>query len=229
MTERDGDDLQRPAEQGANRGVVLVVALVVTGLVTFGAYLSSQVPSAAPDLGEAGTILPVPLEIPEFALVDEQGERFDLSRLAGHWSLLFFGYTYCPDVCPNTLQGLAGARRLSEERGQAGAPFPKVVFVSVDPERDSVERMREYLAFFDPTFDGATGSPSEIEPLTRAFGVFHRKADEEAENGYLVEHSAYVFLVGPDAQLRAVLHEPHAPEEFLETLEFVQSLKEGSG
>ena len=228
MTDPNEDDLQRPAVEGSSRGIVLVVALLATGLVTFGAYLSSQVPSAAPALGEAGTILPVPLEIPEFALVDEQGQRFDRSRLAGHWSLLFFGYTYCPDVCPATLQGLAGARRLSEERDQAGASFPQVVFVSVDPKRDSVERMREYLAFFDSSFGGATGSPSEIDILARAFGVFHRKAEGEAENGYLVEHSAYVFLVGPDAQLQAVLHEPHAPEEFLETLEFVQSLKEGT-
>ncbi len=215
-----------PGAAGSDRPLVVLVALVLTGLVTFGVYLARLAPAEVPELGEAGRILRVPRELPAFDLIDHRGEPFDRARLVGGWSLLFFGYTSCPDVCPLTLQGLASARREAALRTRSTSAFPEVVFVSVDPQRDPVERLAEYVAYFDPAFLGVTGEARAVDPLVDAVGAFYRaEVPADAPDAYRVDHTAFVFLVGPDAHLRAVLEEPHDPAEFLDTLAIVQSLE----
>jgi len=199
--------------------MAVLVFLVAVGTLAFAAYVWELAPPAAPNVGEGARVLPVPLAIEDFALVDHEGAPFDRSRLEGHWSVLFFGYTYCPDICPLTLQRLAAVQPLLAEDG---IPSQQVVFVSVDPDRDR-ERIREYIAYFDPSFIAATGDPAQIERLARSVGAFHEKARQEGDD-YLINHSSVLFLVDPSAKLRAVLEDPHDPQEYVELLARVQSL-----
>ena len=207
---------------GGGRAVAVAIGIVGAALLGFGILLSRLAPSSPTDLGEGVTLLPVPLEIPQFALVDHRGEPFDRSRLAGRWSLLFFGYTYCPDICPATLQRLAEVQdRLPNET--------QVVFVSVDPERDSQERIAEYVGYFHSALIGVTGSPTEIDKLARAVGAFHRKAPGDAAGeGYLVDHSVSLFLVDPGARLEALMRDPSNPQRFLRLLAKIESMNRGT-
>jgi protein SCO1/2 len=114
---------------------------------------------------------------------------------------LGFGYTFCPDVCPTTLAELAQLRR---RLGAAGKDF-QVVYVTVDPERDTAPRLREYLSAFDPTFVGATGSVAQMAAVREAYGVFAEKKAGAHPAAYLVHHSASVYLIDPAGRLREMI------------------------
>jgi protein SCO1/2 len=208
-----------PAPRGGiDRGALLVgvASLVLIGGFVFALWKIA--PPPPPDLGPEAHVLTVPLDVPEFALTDHRGKPFDRDRLLGRWSLLFFGYTYCPDICPVTLSKLAPVLDLLGPDSEVQA-----VFVSVDPERDGTERLAEYVTFFHPALIGASGDEAEIARLTEAIGVFHQKRAIEAvggerADGYLVDHSSSLFLVDPSARLHAILHEPDDPEAFVELL-----------
>jgi protein SCO1/2 len=196
---------------------VIVTAAI---LAAFASLLWMVAPEKSLDLGDEGHVLPVARAIPEFELVDHRGETFDRSRLEGEWSLLFFGYTYCPDVCPMTLQSLARVQALMDPNAST-----QVVFVSVDPTRDTTARLAEYVEFFHPALVGASGDAAELERLTHAMGAFYRQGETGAQaDDYLVDHSASLFLVDPQARLHAVLHEPQDPQAFIDLLERVQSV-----
>lgn len=158
------------------------------------------------------TLLPQPRELPAFALVDQNGSPFGREAFAGRVSLVFFGFTHCPDICPATLQQLAFARReLSESLPPA--ELPAIVFVSVDPERDDVESVAAYVDAFGDGIDGLTGPLEEIDKLTRALGIFHSRAPQP-EGGYQVEHSAAVIVIDRQGRYRAVFSAPHETEAF---------------
>ena len=172
---------------------------------------SQQETAAAPTL-EAATWLPDGgRSLPRFELTSAAGESFGPSDLKGQWDLLFFGYTHCPDVCPLTLQTLASVReRMTEEAPQAEPP--RMIFVSVDPERDDPQRIQEYLQFFDPEFVGVTGPTEDLVPLTARLGILHAKQNNPQSDDpqdYLVDHSAGLILVGPAGRWRALFPAPH--------------------
>lgn len=137
-----------------------------------------------------------PQALAPFALIDHERRAFDLARLRGRWSFLFFGFTHCPDVCPTTLATLAHLRR---ELGDVEA---QVVFVSVDPARDDAARLKRYTSAFDAGFIGVTGPAAELHALARQLDVAYR-ADAAAGEDYPVVHSAAVFLVDPQARYHA--------------------------
>jgi protein SCO1/2 len=204
----------------SNLGSIAAIAVLLGAVAVFGVILWKSAPDAPPDLGEDVHVLPVPLEIPDFSLVDHTGDPFTRSSLEGRWTLLFFGYTYCPDICPTTLQSLVPVQDLLGDGSDTS-----VVFVSVDPARDDVERMAEYVAFFHPTLMGVTGEPAEIEKLTRAVGAYNEAREPEpGADGYLVDHASSLFLVGPDARLHAILHEPTDARAFVALLRRIQAL-----
>ena len=150
---------------------------------------------------QAATVLPEPRPLPEFTLTDTAGREFTRASLRGRHRLVFFGFTYCPDICPLTLQVLATV--VDEIAARAPELVPEVVFVSVDPERDTPARIRDYLRNFDAQFVGVVGSEAAVEPLVQALGVTVHKVETDGRQ-YNVVHNGTVFVVDPDASLVAI-------------------------
>lgn len=151
------------------------------------------------------TRFPEAREIASFSLIDHNKAVFDNSVLKDRWSFIFFGYTHCPDVCPTTLSVLNSvARKLGDLDEDI-----RFVFLSVDPERDTPEQLAQFVSYFNADFIGVTGTPEGIEQITRQLGVLHIRAQpEEGASGYLVDHSASVFLFDPDGRYHAVFSPP---------------------
>ena len=143
-------------------------------------------------------------------------EPFDLSDLRGQVSLVYFGYTACPDICPTNLAIIALALRALTPRELGRV---QVVFVSVDPERDSTERLNEYVGFFHPSIIGVTGTPEEIAGAAAQYGAAYRRAEQpESAMGYTVDHSAHTYVVNPSGELVEVLDHATPAEEIVATL-----------
>lgn len=156
------------------------------------------------------------LAIPDLQQGD--GSHFNTSSLQGKWSILFFGYTHCPDVCPTTLSDLAQVKR--EYAKQSGKPFPQVVFISVDPQRDTPEILGKYVSYFDKDFIGATGEEKLLTAITvQVHSTFVTKPSKN-ENEYQVGHSLNLILINPDAELVAVLRAPHSVKTIMDALQY---------
>lgn len=158
----------------------------------------------------AGYVLATPRPLPAAELVDERGEPFRPGDFAGRWSFLYFGYTYCPDVCPLTLVELANLKKLLA--AEPLAPHADYYLVSVDPKRDTPARLREYVAYFDPEFRGLTGSPEALAALAQATETLYEVPEGEAGDNYLVSHSSNVVLLDPAGLVHAVFTPPHDPK-----------------
>lgn len=204
-------------------GIMGALAIAVIVLVVLALRV---IPESVPDPGEHARVLITPREIPTFSLIDHRGQLFDRDRLEGRWSLLFFGYTSCPDVCPFVLQELVKVKRSFDERENSGREMPDVIFISVDPRRDSEARLAEYIEFFDPSFTGVSGPDSELQQLARAVGAYYETPGDEAGDSYLVNHASKLFLVDPSGRFLALLDDPHDPDEFIDLLAKVQTIGE---
>ena len=145
-------------------------------------------------------------ELPDFSLIDQQGRMFGSANLRGRWSLMFFGYTNCPDFCPTTLTTLAA---MQKRLRAANAPvLPQVIFVSVDAKRDTPAQMAKYVPYFDPGFIGLTASDQpSIEAVAKELGVgvIIRPA---SDGNYTVDHTGAIFVLNPDGRLAAILTGP---------------------
>ncbi len=167
--------------------LVAAPALVASG--AFGQVLGSQ-PFAAFRYDP-------PVPAPKFTLISHDGRRVSLDDLRGQYLLTYFGYTYCPDICPSTLITLAKAR---SSLG-AKAAHVQILFITVDPERDTPEVIGRYVRRFDPEIIGLTGDPGAIAQTARAYGVTFSKVPLGNTGNYSVDHSAYIFLVDPQGRL----------------------------
>jgi protein SCO1/2 len=153
----------------------------------------------------AATRFPHARPLTPFSLVDHRGQPFDNAALPGHWSFLFFGYTHCPDVCPTTLSVL---NAVAQQLSGSGLPA-RFVLVTVDPERDTPERLAQFVSYFNQDFLGVTGDALQLEQLTRQLGVLHVRVDAPQQSGdYLVDHTAGVFLTDPSGNYHAVFTPP---------------------
>lgn len=155
------------------------------------------------------TLLEPPRPLPAFSLLDQNGGAFSNAQLQGRWSLLFFGFTHCPDICPTTLGMLAQVEKKLATTPQT--PPPQVLLVSVDPERDTPAQLASYVKFFSPTFTGITGDAAKVAELTRAMGVPTAKT-ALANGDYTVDHSAIIFVLDPQGAMRAVFSTPHVAD-----------------
>jgi len=214
-------------------GYALVLAVLVVG-----GWLWLKPSHPAADHGIPGLLWPLYKTLPEFRFTDQDGQAFGLDQLRGHWSLLYFGYTHCPDICPTTLNELMGMKQrlaaegrslpsttLRERSGVEGRSPSGVeghgaegtelryVFVSVDPQRDDPASLKKYASYFDPALIALSAEETALAPLKRALGVVtlqtaSRQGEPSALN-YEVEHSAGLFLVDPEARLVATFSAPH--------------------
>jgi protein SCO1 len=175
-------------------------------------------PAAPVDLA-TGTYLTPSRKLPDFSLIDQQGRQFGTANLRGHWSLMFFGYTNCPDFCPTTLTTLASMQK--RLRAAKAAVLPEVIFVSVDAKRDTPAQLAKYVPYFDPEFIGLTAidQPS-IEAVAKKLGVgvIIRPADG---NNYTVDHSGAIFVLDPEGRLAAILTGPFTASALQEDFQHI--------
>jgi protein SCO1/2 len=149
-----------------------------------------------------------------FALIDEAGRPVTEADFGGRWLLLYFGYTFCPDVCPTELGTVAAAI------DALGADAERVVpvFITIDPERDQPALIADYVARFHPRLRGLTGSPQQIAEAARRYRVYYAKTRRAEAADYLMDHSSFIYLVGPDARVRALFRPETAPEAIAGTV-----------
>ncbi len=154
---------------------------------------------ATPGVTLPATSTPAPAT--DFTLTDQDGRPFRLSDQRGNVVLLFFGYTNCPDVCPTTL---AIWKQVQRALGPAASRI-RFVFVTVDPDRDTTERIKDHLAIFSPDFIGLSGTPDELSAVYQAYGIYHEKAEAQGSAaGYLVTHTASTLFIDPDGRWRGL-------------------------
>lgn len=166
---------------------------------------------ATPEKLQQATVLPETRALADFSLLDHEGGPFTRDDLLGDWSLVFFGFTNCPDICPATLQQLAIARQRLAANDR---DFPRIILVSVDPERDTPAVMAQYVSKFGPQVIGVTGDIAEIMKLTKPLGIFFARSGESDDN-YSVDHSAVVLLLNRDAQWHSLFSAPHSVDSLV--------------
>jgi protein SCO1 len=196
--------------------VLLVAWLVVMAIALAAMSLRDNVPQ--PDL--VGVLRPAPQPLAAFEMIDHRGEAFTVDRFAGKWTFLFFGYTFCPDICPTTLAMLRALGNQLAERGFDDDRFD-MLFVSVDPERDTPEQIARYIGFFGERFTGITGNPDEVLSFAKQFGAMYFKEQQTSAQQYLVAHTGSVFLTSPRAELVASFSPPHDPRTIADLFEQV--------
>jgi protein SCO1/2 len=171
------------------------------------------------------SVLPKPKEVASFKLEDKEGNVFSNQNLRGHWSLLFFGFTSCPAICPPSMTALKQAYSIIESKHKA---LPQVVFISVDPERDTPVRIKNYVTSFNKSFQGFTGNKEQLDKLTSSLGILYMKVNPQgspnssdanlaaassdssvSSKDYTIDHSGSILLVDPQGRLTAIFTMPH--------------------
>jgi protein SCO1/2 len=189
-----------------SRGVSLLVALLLLFLFA----------GCQPAHEFAGTEYPEPEVAPDFELESAAGP-VKLSDFDGRFVMLYFGYTFCPDVCPATLANMKQVRRLLEE----DADQLQVIMITVDPDRDTADQLAEYVGYFDDSFIGLTGDQAAIDGIAKTYGVYHQKHEGTEATGYLVDHTAATFLLDSQRRLRLIFSYDDMAEQIADDIRFL--------
>lgn len=194
-------------------GLVLTLAMLAA-LAGFLGYRLGE-PNSTAQVAEEG---PVPLGGP-FTLIDSTGKQVTNRELLGRYALIYFGYIYCPDICPTALASMARGLDLLESVKPAAAQMVQPVFITIDPERDRPEAVGQYVEAFHPRLLGLTGSPEQVAAAAKGYRVFYQKVNPETSSEYLMDHASNLFLMDPTG--RFVTHFPHnaTPDRISERLE----------
>lgn len=166
------------------------------------------------------TVFQIPRPIIEFDLLDHHGEPFVRSNLDDQWTLAFFGFTHCPDICPTTLFLLSQSKKLLSDLPSQQQPV--IAMFTVDPARDTPEQLADYVPHFGGDITGVTGPLPAIQSLTESLGVAYAYTPD-GNGGYTVDHTASIFLISPDAQLKAVFTTPHESDTIARDLRHIIS------
>lgn len=207
--------------------VTVLIGAALLGLATgIGIYTSKFYPMEDQDTQAIhGLLWPNPKPLSLFTTIDQDGNEFGLERMLGKWSFVFFGYTHCPDVCPVTLSILNQVHAQLAKTGNS--QHVQIIFVSVDPERDTPDKLKSYVKYFNPEFIGISGSEQQINELCRQIGITSIKGMETTPGEYLVDHTASVFLFDPKGRLVSLFSAPqqvdNAVEQFLKIRKFIES------
>ena len=203
-----------------NKVLIVVVAIAAMGSGFWAAsYLKStdtDTPATIPPRAFHGTLLSTPRKIAIPALSKDDGSVLTAADFQNHWTLVFFGYTHCPDICPTTLNAIAQSKK------QAPEDFPNVLFVSVDPERDTVDMLGEYVQYFDPSFKGVTGDEKLIQALALQMSSVYMRMPGTKDENYLMDHSSAILALNPEGKLVAFINPPHTPENILKALKSIR-------
>ena len=192
---------RRPVLLFAAACAVIAVAMIAVTVVLINRPAAGLQPGEVVSTGQPDVGGP-------FQLVDHDGQPVDQSMLEGKWSLVFFGFTYCPDFCPTTLAALeATKQRLGDK-----AKNLQIIFISVDPERDTPQALKDYLSSegFPEGVIGLTGAPAQVKAAADAYRAFYQKVGEGED--YTMNHSLTVYLMGPDGRFRTAVAEELGPE-----------------
>lgn len=195
-----------------------VCTLLAVGLAVFTmASVNKQNASNAPRAREVAT--GQPLVGGDFTLVNQDGQTVDQTLLDGKWSLVFFGFTYCPDYCPTTLGVLDAVK---EQLGDDAKDL-QIIFVSIDPARDTPQMMKDYLSSdgFPEGVIGLTGTPEQVSAAAKAYRVYYQKSGEG--EGYTMNHSLTIYLMGPDGKLRSPLTHDLGPDKSADVIRRVMA------
>ena len=163
----------------------------------------------------AGLLWPPPQQLEQFDFADHQASPFGIGRLQDKWSMLFFGYTHCPDVCPITLNVLDKVDELIAAQPDIHADL-QILFITVDPQRDLPERLESYVSYFNERFIGLRANQQELARLTRQLGIAYQLTGDPDSNDYLVDHSTAVLLLDPQRRLVGVFSAPHRAADIAE-------------
>ena len=187
--------------------IAIAVALAVTTIVVVNRR-DGAVPSMATSTGQPSVGGP-------FQLVDQDGRTVDQTMLDGKWSLVFFGFTYCPDFCPTTLTALESTKRQLGDR----AKDVQIVFITVDPERDTPQALKDYLSSdgFPQGVIGLTGTPEQVKAAADVYRAYYQKVGEGED--YTMNHSLTVYLMGPDGRFRSALAHDLGPQRSAQVIE----------
>lgn len=192
-------------QRGRSLSILLATVAAFAIGVVFYSYQNSQSESyIAEKLQKATSMHSNPRALPEFILTSHLDSEFSNQDLVGSWSMIFFGFTHCPDVCPLTLSTLDQV--VNELAGFEN--IPRSIFISVDPKRDEPEKLKQYVEHFNHEMIGLTGEKAQIDKLTQSVGAIYAIGDDTSEN-YLVDHSAHIFVTAPDGKLVALFSTPH--------------------
>ena len=154
-----------------------------------------------------------------FSLTDQNGATVSDKQFAGKYRLVYFGYTYCPDVCPTTLQQLMGGFAKFEAKAADRAAKVQPIFITVDPARDTPAVMKSYVAAFHPRLIGLTGSEAQVAEVAKEFAVYYKRRPAEGASGYLMDHSSAPMLFGPDGAPIALIPADEGPDAVVGTLD----------
>lgn len=191
------------------------IALIAVTALTAGVFVARILNKPADPL--TALVLPVRNPLPPLSLIDQHSNAVTIDTFRGQWDLVFFGFTHCPDICPTTLQVLATAQQQLEEAGELP---PRIVLVSVDPERDTPEQLAQYVAHFGADNLGVTGELENIKVLTAALGIYFEKHDL-GDGNYSVDHSASVLLFNTAGEFHALFSGPHIVANYVHDLPLI--------
>ena len=189
--------------------VGLTIAALVAVAAVIGWAVSLWIPGGATEVTEEG-----PLITSDFELVDQAGRTVRAEDLNGKWQLVFFGFTFCPDICPTTLTNVSA---VLEELGPATTGKLQPLLITVDPERDTPEVLKDYLTSFDPRILGLTGTPEQVQRALRSFRVYASQRPLE-EGGYTVDHSTFLYLMDPQGAYARHFSAQSPVEELVEQI-----------
>ncbi|TAL65125.1 MAG: SCO family protein [Legionella sp.] len=212
---------------GNKKGIFLtVISLVAIGALFTGIFISQHL-QASKKIEVAdfhGTYLEKPRTVNQFTLTGMDEKSFDNASLQGKWTMVFFGFTSCGYLCPTTMAELGKMYRQLEEKGVKN--LPRVVMISIDPDRDSTEKLSHYVTAFHPSFYGARGEDASIKAMTREMGIAYAKvlSKEGAEpKNYDIQHSGAVMLFNPKGELNAFFTTPHHADLLVKDYMLLQS------
>jgi len=202
----------------------VIIILIFTLIIPLTLWNISQFLTRKPVLPSElqGILWPEPKPLQTFTLIDQHQQPFSLEHLKGKWTFLFFGYTYCPDICPTSMVVLKTVYKHLQQKSIA--LDLQVVFVSVDPARDTSTIILDYLEYFSKEFVGLTGTAKDIEEFARQIGAGYIKQTNDQTGGYQVNHTSTFFLIDPQARLHAGFPPPHIPQTIVNQFLQIRSI-----